>query len=128
MDKSYAEAMIRFLENIKPRDVISKEKGQELCGHYWSPIRKELNKKVLVLYEGGRAYVKYDRYLSSTLAEYRSLLSNINKADEDRELDIYTKQISNKYAKRAYWLSVIAVFISLAAIVVEILSKTIWKG
>lgn len=53
MDKAYVEAMIRFLENVTPGDEISREKGQELCGDYWNLIRKELDKSVLMLYEGG---------------------------------------------------------------------------
>lgn len=128
MEKSYVEAMIRVLENVKPNEEISRDRGYELCGDYWSLIRKELDKSVLMLYEGGGAYVKYDRYLSATLLKYRNLLSSIEKEEADRELDNETKRISNKYAKRAYIISILALFLSVAAIVVEILSKTAWKG
>jgi hypothetical protein len=127
MDKVYVEAMIRFLENVTPGDEISRERGQELCGNYWSLVRKELDKSVLMLYEGGGAYVKYDRYLSSTLLKYRNMLESIEKEEADRELDNETKRIGNKYAKRAYTLSILALILSGIAIIVEILSKTVWK-
>lgn len=127
MDKNYVEAMIRFLENIKPDEEVSREKGYELCGDYWSLIRKELDKSVLMLYEGGDAYVKYDRFLSATLLKYRDLLASIEKEEADRELDNETKRISNKYAKRAYIISILALILSVATIIVEILSKTVWK-
>lgn len=51
----------------------------------------------------------------------------IEKEEADRELDNKTKRISNKYAKRAYIISILALLLSVAAIIVEILSKTIWK-
>ncbi len=128
MDKNYVEAMIRFLENVRPNEEISRERGYELCGDYWSLVRKELDKSVLMLYEGGGAYVKYDRYLSATLLKYRNLLASIEKEEADRELDNETKRIGNKYAKRAHTLSILALILSGIAIIVEILSKTVWKG
>lgn len=127
MDKAYVEAMIRFLENVTPGDEISRERGQELCGDYWSLVRKELDKSVLMLYEGGGAYVKYDRYLSASLLKYRNMLESIEKEEADRELDNETKRIGNKYAKRAHTLSILAMILSGIAIIVEILSKTVWK-
>lgn len=127
MDKAYVEAMIRFLENVTPGDEISRERGQELCGDYWSLVRKELDKSVLMLYEGGGAYVKYDRYLSASLLKYRNMLESIEKEEADRELDNETKRIGNKYAKRAHTLSILALILSGIAIIVEILSKTVWK-
>lgn len=128
MDKNYVEAMIRFLENVSSKENISCAKGENLCGAYWPIIRKELDKDVLMLYEGGAAYVKYTNTIPATLSKYRGILSEIQKAEDDRELDNLTKRVSNKYAKRAYRLSIVAIIISLAAVIVEILSKTVWRG
>lgn len=61
------------------------------------------------------------------MLKYRNMLESIEKEEADREFDNETKRIGNKYAKRAHTLSILALILSGIAIIVEILSKTVWK-
>ena len=129
MNKKYVEAMIRFLENVQPDNEISSERGHNLCGDYWDVIRKDLDRSVLMLFEGGGAYVHGDE-LSATLIKYRDLLTAIEKEEYDRELRNLESEYNIKVAKHAVSRSWWAIGISIASLIIAVLTllaMTLWK-
>ena len=100
---------------------ISREKGEELSGEYWTRIFKVLqNEHVGIGLNGGYFCVTQAQYLNLLYADCVNAIEEIEKREADRKLDNDMKKSNMKYARKAYWISIAALVVAAASLVCQI--------
>ena len=122
MTKEYYQSLMSVIEYIEAgHSEISCDKGTELSGDYWPRIfRLFQSERVGVGLGGGDFHVTQPQYLNPIYADCLHAIEEIEKRDADRELANEAKRTSMKYARRAYWISIIAIVIAAASLIWQI--------
>lgn len=117
-------AKINVLRHLKEDSTLYDSEGIKLAGDYWFDIKVEVNKRCqgdffrtiesggTVKQEGGISVFSKEQ-ICSFLAECEDELEVLENETYDRDLTRKAKEINIHYTKRAYTISLIALFISI---------------
>ena len=117
-------AKINVLRHRKEDSSLYDSEGIKLAGDYWFDIKVEVNKRCqgdffrtiesggTVKQEGGISVFSKEQ-ICSFLAECEDELEVLENETYDRDLTRKAKEINIHYTKRAYTISLIALFISI---------------
>lgn len=125
MTKEYCQSLMSVIEYVEAgHSEISCGKGTELSGDYWPRIfRLFQSERVGVGLSGGDFHVTQPQYLNPIYADCLHAIEEIEKRDADRELGNAATKSNMKYARRAYWISIIAIVIAAASLAWQILIR-----
>ncbi len=121
--KEYYRAFISVIEYVAAgNSVITLQKGEELSGGYWPRIHKILCIEKIGLDDGGgEIYISRGQYLTPIYEDCKHALEEIARREADRELDNAAKRTNIRYAKRAYWISIVSIIVAISALVWQII-------
>lgn len=116
-------AKINVLRHLKEDSTLYDSEGIKLAGDYWFDIKVEVNKRCqgdffrtiesggTVKQEGGISVLSKEQ-VRSFLAECEDELEVLENETYERDLTRQAKEINIRYTKRAYTISLTALFIS----------------
>lgn len=121
--KEYYQALISIIDYVNNgNNIITCEKGEELAGNYWPRIYEFLyEKRIGTAISGGEFIVTQSQYLSPIYEDCLHAIKEIEKQEYDRNLDNKAKKYNIKYAKRAFWISIIALLVGIITLAWQIL-------
>lgn len=121
--KEYYQAFISIIDYVNNgNNIITCEKGEELAGNYWPRIYEVLyEKRIGTAISGGEFIVTQSQYLSPIYEDCLHAIKEIEKQEYDRNLDNKAKKYNIKYAKRAFWISIIALLVGIITLAWQIL-------
>lgn len=121
--KEYYQSFISIINYVaEGNNTITCEKGEELAGNYWPRIYKVLNEKKLgTAISGGTFIITQGQYLNPIYEDCIHSIKELEKQESDRDLDNKAKRINIKYAKRAFWISIIALLVGFITLAWQIL-------
>lgn len=121
--KEYYQAFISIIDYVNnENNTITCEKGEELAGNYWPRIYEFLyEKRIGVASSGGDIFITQSQYLSSIYEDCLHSIKEIENQEYDRNLDNKAKKYNIKYAKRAFWISIIALLVGIVTLAWQIL-------
>ena len=114
---------INALRHLKEDSTLYDSEGIKLAGDYWFDIKVEINKRCQgdffrtiesdgdIKQEGGISVLSKEQ-ICSFLSECEDELEALENEAYDRGLTMKAKEINIRYTKRAYTISLIALFIS----------------
>lgn len=113
--KEYYESAIRVIDFLKNGDgTLPCDKGYELADNYWPAIVTLLkdHNTVRVL-TGGHIYVTRGQYLDPLCEDCKHKISAIDKAENDRNVDLKYKIKGIIYGRISLIVSILAFILSL---------------
>ncbi len=121
--KEYYQSFIAVIDYAaEGHSTITLEKGEELAGNYWPRIYRVLcDNKVGVGISGGEFDITQGQYMNPIYADCIHALEAIERREADRALDNAVKRSSIKYAKRAYWISIGALFVAACSLIWQVM-------
>lgn len=125
--KEFYESVIRIIDYLNEgNNEVTKAKGHELAGNYWREIGKLLASKT------SSSFFEYEVFsichtedLGPLYEDCKHFISEMENAEHDRNITNEESICNIKYGKKGYRLSVIAIIVSVIAILLE-LAKWIW--
>lgn len=121
--KEYYKSLMAVIEYVGNghRD-IAREKGQELSGRYWPRIYETMkNLKIGSGDDAGCFYVTKPQRLDPLYEDCIHAIKELEEAEMDRALDRASKYAGIKYARFAFVVSLIALAVSLATLVWQVI-------
>lgn len=128
MNKELVKAILCVLEQMKERKEIREQQGNELAGVYWIAVLEQLQHDGAAFPNThGDLMVRNHSRVSYLIAQYTSILHELEKQEYERKLNEEYQRVHIKNVKRAYILSIIAVIVSIAAAVIALCQLQGWK-
>lgn len=127
--KEYYESFISVIEFVaKGNNVITLADGEELAGNYWPRIYNVLKEeRTGVAIVGGEFHVTRGHLLNPIYEDCKHALAELERHEEDRCLDRASKYSGIKYARRAYWISIVSLGVAACALLWQVITQ-IWKA
>ena len=123
----YCNAALKVLSTILDdgKKAFSFEEGQQIAGIYWRPIVQEMVEAKAGYSDHGNFKATVTANLLEMRAETTALRDRLLNEDFDRKLANEESACNIKYGRKVYRMSIIAIIVSSAAILLE-LAKWIW--
>ena len=120
--KEYYQSLMAVIDYVaEGHKDLTAEKGQELSGRYWPRIYELFKaERIGTPFEGGSIYITRGQYLNPIYEDCIHAIKELDEQEADRELDRASKYAGIKYAKRAYWISIISIVVAAVAFVWQI--------
>ena len=121
--KEYYQSVIAVIKYVADGNrVITCEKGEELSGNYWPRIYQLFKDEGIgVPIVGGEFHVTRGHLLNPIHEDCIHALEELEQKEADRRLDRTSKYAGIKYARFAFVVSLIALAVSLASLVWQII-------
>ena len=130
MDKELLEDILAVTELLNSRSHLTDKDGEKaLSPARYANVRSWMQDNhgaAVALYYGGMQKYR-DAEFKALQENCKKMIAQIEREEEDRRLNNAYLKGQTIYAKRAFIISVIALSLSAGAIVVAILTATIWK-
>jgi len=123
--KEYYQACLKVISHVieDGNTSVTLEKGMELAGDYWPRIYGELREmKACSGVNTWGLLVTNPKLLLPLRADCRFTIAMIERTEADRNLDMESKVSAMQEAKFARWLSIVAILISLATFINQVVS------
>ena len=121
--KEYYQSVIAVIKYVADGNrSITCEKGEELSGNYWPRIYQLFKDEGIgVPIIGGEFHVTRGHLLNPIYEDCIHALEELEQKEADRRLDRASKYAGIKYARFAFVVSLIALAVSLASLVWQII-------
>lgn len=123
--KEYYQSIMSVIEYlIDGHKDITYEKATDLSGEYWPRIYDLLcGNHIGVGISGGCFHVTNPQYLNPIHADCMHALDEIAKQEADRELANKAHETDIRYARKAYWVSWVAIAVAVLSLAWQIIKE-----